>query len=80
MSTPKAQRRAVKSIEAVLYGFVPAFGRAISDEEETWQDQERFEVLEPVRDRLQSDDIAPGLEFSLRHTLASARGTDLMTP
>ena len=75
MPDHKAQRRAVKSIEAVLYGFLPAFGRTLQDDEIEWQDQERFDVLDSIQDRLQSGDIAPGLEFALRLTLTSARGT-----
>src|SRR3974390_910459 len=47
-----AALRATESISRVLSGFLPAVGRAISDEEFRWQQGERIAVLDIVENRL----------------------------
>lgn len=50
--SPRAALRATESVSRVLSGFLPAVGRAISDEEFRWQQGERIAVLDIVENRL----------------------------
>lgn len=61
--------RAVKAVADVIHGWIPAFGRPVSDAERKWQQEERLAALSLLKRRLSITPIAMPLVREIYRTM-----------